>query len=108
MGTFKVYDGKPEDLFGCKQISTHFVFDIKLGENFWRKARIVADGHHKTHPPSSMTYSFVVLIDSVEICLLITALNDLDLQAADVESAYLLAKSRNKVWIVEGREFGDM
>ena len=88
---FRVYNGKPEELYGYKQISTHIIFDIKLGENFRRKARLVADGH-KTDSPSSVTYSSVVSRDSVHICLLIAALNDLDLQAADIENAYLLAK----------------
>ena len=107
MDVFKVYDGKPEDLFGYKCISTHMIFDIKLGENLRRKARLVADGH-KTDPPSSVTYSSVVSRVSVRICLLIAALNELDLQAADVENAYLLAKCREKVCIVAGPEFGDM
>ena len=83
MEAFKIYNGKPEDLFGYKQISTHMIFDIKLGENFRRKARLVADGH-KTDPPSSVTYSSVVSRDSVRICLPIAALNDLDLQAAEM------------------------
>ena len=107
MEAFKIYNGKPEDLFGYKQISTHMIFDIKLGENFRRKARLVADGH-KTDPPSSVTYSSVVSRDSVRICLLIAALNDLDLQAADVENAYLLAKCREKKCVIAGHEFGDM
>ena len=107
MDAFRVYHGKPEDLYGYKRISTHIIFDIKLGENFRRKARLVADGH-KTDPPSSVTYSSVVSRDSVRICLLIAALNDLDLQSADIENAYLLAKCREKICIIAGPEFGDM
>ena len=91
MDAFRVYNGKPEELYRYKQTSTNIIFDIKLGENFRRKARLVADGH-KTDSPSSVTYSSVVSRDSVHICLLIAALNDLDLQAADIENAYLLAK----------------
>jgi hypothetical protein len=34
-------DGKPK---GYKFVSTHMVFDIKLGENYRRKATLVADG----------------------------------------------------------------
>ena len=34
------------------------------------------------------------------------ALNDLDIQAADIENAYLTAPCREKVWTVGGKEFG--
>ena len=51
--------------------------NIKLAENFRRKARLVADGH-KTDMPSSITYdSSMVSRDSVRTYLMIVALNDL-------------------------------
>jgi hypothetical protein len=37
-------DGKPK---GYKFVSTHMMFDVKLGENYRRKARLVADGHQE-------------------------------------------------------------
>ena len=64
------------------------IFDLKLGEKFRSKARMVADGH-TTKSPSSVTYSSVVSRDSVQIMLMIAELNDLDLKAADIENAYL-------------------
>ena len=51
-------------LIGHQEIGLHMIFDIKLGENFRRKARMVARGH-TTKTPSSVTYSSVVLRDSV-------------------------------------------
>ena len=60
------------------------IFDIKLGENFRRKARIVG-GRHKTATSASITYSSVVSIDSVRIALTIAALNDLDILACDIQ-----------------------
>jgi hypothetical protein len=51
------------------------IFDIKMGENFRRKARMVADGH-QTETPAALTYSSVVSRDSVQIALTIAALND--------------------------------
>ena len=102
---FELYDGDTKDLIGYQKITTHFIFDIKLGENFRRKSRLVADGH-KTQAPKSITYSSVVARDSVRICLLLAALNDLDIQAADIENAYLTAPCREKVWTVGGKEFG--
>ena len=101
----KEYNGDPSKLVGYQEITTHFVFDIKLGENFRRKARLVADGH-KTSPPSSVTYSSVVSRDSVRICLLLAALNELDVLSADIENAYLTAPCREKCWTRAGPEFG--
>ena len=102
---FHVYNGDTSKLVGYQKITTHMIFDIKLGENFRRKARLVADGH-KTSTPSSVTYSTVVSRDSVRMCLTIAALNGLDIQAADIENAYLTAPCREKVWTMAGAEFG--
>ena len=59
------------------------MFGVKLGENFRRNDRLVI-GKHKTKTPISITYSLVVSQDSVRICLLIAAINDLDIQLADI------------------------
>ena len=54
------YKGKSAaELIGYQQIKTRIIFDIKLGENFRRKARLVADGH-LTDTPASITYSSIV------------------------------------------------
>jgi hypothetical protein len=81
------------------------IFDVKMGENFRRKARFVAGGH-KTTTPAAMCYSSVVSRDSVRIALTIAALNDLDILACDIQNAYLTADCREKVWIIAGPEFG--
>lgn len=51
---FEEFDGDPNTLIGYTQIIGHIVFDIKLGENFRRKARYCADDH-KTGAPASVT-----------------------------------------------------
>ena len=79
------------------------VFDIKM--DFTRKARLVAGGH-VADPPKSMTYSSVVLRDSIRIVFLVAALNDLDVLAADPRNAYLNAKTKEKVYTTIGEEFG--
>ena len=101
------HEGDASDLVGYQQITGHMIFDVKMGENFRRKARFVADGH-KTKTPSSVTYSTVVSRDSVRICLTIAALNDLEVLAADVENAFLTAPCREKVWMRGGPEFGNL
>ena len=81
------------------------IFDIKMSENFRRKARLVADGH-KTTSPSSITYSSVVSRDSVRIALTLAALNDLDILSCDILNAYLTAPCRELFYCIAGPEFG--
>ena len=49
------------------------IFDIKMGD-FRRKARLVAGGH-VTEPPATITYSSVVLRETVFIAFTVIALN---------------------------------
>ena len=102
---FEEFDSDPSTLVGYTQITGHLVFDVKLGENFRRKARYCADGH-KTGAPASVTYSTVVSRDSVRILLLIAALNELDVLGADVQNAFLTAPNKEKCWMSAGPEFG--
>ena len=108
MATFRVAfepieeDGIPR---GHKHIDCHMIFDVKLGENYRRKARFVAGGH-QTGAPSSITYASVVSRDSVRICLLLAALNGLEVLACDIKGAYLTAPVREKIVTTAGAEFG--
>jgi hypothetical protein len=103
---FEEFDGKEEDIPpGYQYIDCHMIFDIKMGENFRRKARMVAGGH-KTVTPAALTYSSVVSRDSVRIALTIAALNDLKVLACDIQNAYLTADCREKIWTRAGPEFG--
>jgi len=102
---FETYNGKIEDLVGYKEITGHVVYDVKLAENFRRKARFCADGH-KLETPAFLTCSTVVARDSVRTMLLIAALNDLDSQGADVQNAFLSAPNREKHCVKAGKEFG--
>jgi hypothetical protein len=52
-------DGKPKNY---KFVSTHMVFDVNLGENYRRKARLVADGHKTDAPTSTITYSSAMIV----------------------------------------------
>ena len=58
------YEGTNNELLELKlkNVGGHLVFDIKLGENFRRKAQYVAEGY-KASTPSSVTFSSVVKRD---------------------------------------------
>ena len=103
---FEVFEGTEEDIpIGHQHVDCHMIFDVKMGENFRRKARMVAGGH-KTEAPASITYSSVVSRDSVRIALTIAALNGLEILACDIQNAYLTAPCREKIWTIAGTEFG--
>ena len=102
---FEEFDGNTSDLKGFQKINCHMIFDIKMGENFRRKARMVAGGHTTT-TPATLTYSSVVSRDSVRIILTAAALNDLSILACDIQNAYLTAPCREKIWTTAGPEFG--
>ena len=82
----------------------HMIFDVKFGENFWCKARLVAGGH-MTNTPDTLTYSSIVSRDSVCIALTIAALNELSVMVCDIQNAYLTADCREKIWTHAGPEF---
>ena len=56
---FEVYEGDIKDLVDYQKIKCHIIFDVKLGENFRRKVRLVA-GRHVTNILSTICYSSVV------------------------------------------------
>lgn len=90
---------------GHKWIKCHLVFDVKM--DLTRKARYVAGGH-VTNPPSELTYSSVVMRDSMQITLLLAAQNDVELLAMDIGNAYLNADTKEKVYTMAGPEFGEL
>ena len=72
--------------------------------DFTRKARLVAG---MTDPPSDiMTYSSAVSRESVRIAFLIAALNNFEIQSAEIGNAYLNASTNEKVYTTAGPEFG--
>ena len=88
---------------GRRKSSGHLVFDVKM--DFTRKARWVKDGH-RTPDPDQSTFLGVVSCDSVCIALTYAALNEIPVNAADIQNAYLQAPSSEKHFIICGDEFG--
>lgn len=87
---------------GSKLIPYHIIFDVKF--NLTRKARCVASGHRNKDPKPHDTYSSVASRDSVRICLMLAALNDLDALMADIGNAYLNAPCKERIHVKCGPE----
>ena len=90
---------------GFQYVNCHMVFDIKM-EDLQRKA-LLAVGGHMTHTLDAITYSSVVTRESVHIMLAMVALHDLEVRAADLLNAYVMAPNHDKIWTVLGPELGD-
>ena len=87
-----------------KRIRCHMVYDVKHDGR--HKSRLVAGGH-LTPVPDDSTYSGVISLRALRLIVFLSELNNLELWGADVSSAYLEAKTNEKVYFVAGDEFGD-
>jgi hypothetical protein len=79
------------------------IFDVKHDGR--HKGRFVAGGH-LTPIPTDCVYSSVVSLRGLRLVVFLAELNNLQLWGADVSSAYLEAKTSEKVYFIAGKEFG--
>jgi hypothetical protein len=77
-------------------LKCHMIFDLKSDGSTQRKARFVA-GDHMTGEPEYLTYASVVSRESIRLAFMLASLNGLEVLQADVEGAYLNAKSTEKL-----------
>ena len=101
---FKFMDDGRKVPIGFKEITCHFIFDIKF--DLTRKARYVG-GVHLTRVSPSISYSSVISRDLVRIMFLVATLNNLDAKMCDIGNAYLNAKIRERVWFTVGPDCGE-
>jgi hypothetical protein len=101
--TFRDLEGKPIP-DGYKKIPYQIIFDVKF--DLRRKARLVAGGH-MTDPPIDDIYSGVVGMEAIRTGFTLATLNDLGVCAADIGNAFLYGRTREKVYIIAGPEFGE-
>ena len=88
---------------GYKKIRCHFVYDVKHDGR--HKARLVAGGH-LTDTPAGSVYSSVVSLKGLRLVIFLAELNGLLVWGTDIGNAYLEAKTKEKVCIIAGPEFG--
>ena len=81
----------------------HLVFDVKHDDR--HKVRLVADGN-LTEIPLLAVYSGVVSLRGIMLILFIAELNGLESWDVDAGNAYLEAKTKEKVHVIAGTEFG--
>ena len=90
---------------GYQKIRVHFVYAVK--HDLRHKARLVAGGH-MTEPPKDSVYSGVVSLRSMRLALLVGEINGLKAMVGDIGNAYLEAYTKEKVYFIAGKEFGEL
>jgi Reverse transcriptase (RNA-dependent DNA polymerase) len=89
---------------GYKKIRCHIIYDVKHDDR--HKARVA--GGHLTDPNTKRVYSRVVPLRGIRLIVFLAEINGLELWGADFGNAYLEAKTKEKVYIVAGPDFGPM
>ena len=94
--------GKPPE--GYKKVKLIAVYNVK--HDGWHKTRIVTGGH-LTDIPMESVYSGVVSLRGIQLLVFLAELNGLQAWATDISSAYLQARTKEKLYLIAGPEFGD-
>ena len=90
---------------GYKRIIVHLVVDMKYDGR--KRARLVGGGH-LTQETNDTPYSGIASLKYIKAIIFIAQLNNLEICAADVGSAYLEAYTREKLFIIGGPEFKEL
>ena len=101
--TFIVLDLGEDIPKGYQKIPYHIVFDVKY--DLRHKARLVAGGNWTVNDKEDI-YSGVVRMDTVRIGFFVGELYGLSCCACDIGNAFLYGKTKEKVYITAGPEFG--
>ena len=103
MGTFKILKRGEKPPPDYQYVPHHFVHDVKF--DLRKRSRLVAGGNW-TEASKDDVKSGVVSMDSVRIGFFIGELLNLLVSAGDVGSAFLYGKTREKIYMIAGPEFG--
>jgi hypothetical protein len=101
--TFIVLDSGEDIPTGYQKISYQMVFDVKY--DLRRNARLVAGGNWTVNDKEDI-YSGVVRMDTVRIGFFLGELYGVSCCACDIGNAFLHGKTKEKVYITAGPEFG--
>ena len=95
--------GAPQDF---KKIPLLCIFAMKPDGT--HKARCVVGGHRTKDLPNEDVYAAVIKTPNVRLIFLLAVLNKLDVLTGNIKNAYLYAKTKKKVYIMSGEEFGPL
>ena len=79
---------------GYKRIPYHMIFYVKFDGRY--KCRLVAGGHRTPDVPPEEVYSGVVSMDTIRMVFVLSAMNNLDVCAADISTSYVRLLGGNR------------
>ena len=71
------------------------------------KGQAVAEEHRAPEVPQNDIYLGVVSIETVKLAFILAVLNSLEVYTAGFSTAFLYGRSKEKVYIITGKEFGE-
>jgi Reverse transcriptase (RNA-dependent DNA polymerase) len=102
--TFMVLDSEEDIPKGYQKIPYHIVFDVKY--ELQHKARLVAGGNWTLMIKKTSIYSSVLLVDTIRIGFFLGELYGFSCCTCDIRNAFLYGKTKEKVYMTAGPEFG--
>jgi hypothetical protein len=103
--TFIIPEDPEFDWSEYKQIAYHIVFDVKVDQR--AKARLVANPTRLNETPDrEEVYSGVVGMDVIRLGFTVASIQGLECCVGDIGNAFLYGRTREKVYIIAGKEFG--
>ena len=108
INTFKIFIILEENEHiptGYKRIPYHMIFDVKFDGR--RKARLVARAHRAPEVHIEEIHSGVVSMETIRTAFVLASLNNLEVCAADVSTAFLYGGKREKVYFIAGDEISE-
>jgi len=97
--------GLPPKSEGWQFAPARFIFTVKHDGR--HKARYVIGGH-VTDASDVDTYAATVRTENVRLIFLVAVINDTDIKDGDIDTAYLNAISKEKIYTRAGIEFGPL
>jgi Reverse transcriptase (RNA-dependent DNA polymerase) len=99
-------EGEIKYIHGYKNIHVNFVFAVN--HDLRHKSRLEAGGHLTDPNTTDSKYSSVVSLRSIRIAIAAGELNGLFLMVGDISPSYLEAFTLEKVYFIDGPEFGPL
>jgi Reverse transcriptase (RNA-dependent DNA polymerase) len=88
---------------GWQFASMHMIYDVKQ-EDLRHKARFVVGGH-MVDSTSHITYSSTIQDITIQLLMIFSIKNQLNLMVGDVGNAFPTAPCAEKIWSIAGPEF---
>jgi len=102
---FIVWDGEkppPKDE-GWQYAPLTMILEVKRTGR--RKGRLVLGGH-VTDARGIDTYAATVRTENIRLMFYVVVINEQDIKTGDISTAYLNAKTKEKIWVIAGPAFG--